>query len=874
MRPIDLTMSAFGPYAGETFIDFEFLSEGGVFLITGDTGAGKTTIFDAISFALFGEGSGGKERRSTRSFRSDYADAKTETYVRFRFQHKTRTYEITRNPEYERDKVVGKGRTKQTARAVFKCEETGEIIDGISQVDERILSLIGLSRDQFAQTVMIAQGDFLKILNAKSEERKRLFQKIFGTNVFSDLQARLKEMYAQSKQQVDMLTDRANNAVVRIQAQGEWKEKFDALPKTPAGLARLIPELSEYIVLQKSRVDDLDREIDEHDKFRLKKQAEIAEGRACNRDFDEMEACEKQLENHNKRMDEIADFEKKANRAVCAMRVKPFQAVFQNALRLKKEAEKKHEGAKENQRKYRPLLEEIEKQLSDAKKTYDEKYVYIKTQADALLKAVPLIQKYADAKKEKSICALRLERTLANEKRAYDSYMDARRRFYLGQAAVLSKTLSEGVPCPVCGSTHHPNPAKDGENAVTQEKLEQHEKAYQLAAQAARENEKEAAIWTAEEKGALSQLLERGVDPSDTQADVKQRASELLGRADGMEKSVRELTLRAEKGRAFLTEAVAVMKETEELTEKYALDVRNGLEEYNLALLREGFSAEEDYLSSLLDPMTFSKLEGEIKAYNDLKIRLRGRIDALKAKLTDKKRADVSAISDALMSAEAVLKEKRQARSVADKALTANEDALSELTSVLNKKALAEEKWALVTDVYASVSGQQSGKMKLSFETYVQQYYFKQVIASANKRLTVLTEGMFTLRIKQEASNLRAQAGLDLEVLDRSTGLWRDVSTLSGGESFMASLALALGLSDVVQAGSGGIRLDAMFIDEGFGTLDENAMRQAISLLTRLADGNRLVGVISHMPELKEKITKRIVITKKTFGSVASIEEG
>ena len=133
---------------------------------------------------------------------------------------------------------------------------------------------------------------------------------------------------------------------------------------------------------------------------------------------------------------------------------------------------------------------------------------------------------------------------------------------------------------------------------------------------------------------------------------------------------------------------------------------------------------------------------------------------------------------------------------------------------------------------------------------------------------------MFTLRIKQEASNLRAQAGLDLEVLDRSTGLWRDVSTLSGGESFMASLALALGLSDVVQAGSGGIRLDAMFIDEGFGTLDENAMRQAISLLTRLADGNRLVGVISHMPELKEKITKRIVITKKTFGSVASIEEG
>ena len=202
MRPIDLTMSAFGPYAKETFIDFDFLSTGGVFLITGDTGSGKSTIFDAISFALFGEGSGGKEKRASRSFRSDYADAKTETYVRFRFSHKMRTYEITRNPEYEREKVVGKGKTKQAARAVFKCEETGEVIDGIGQVDEKILSLIGLTRDQFAQTVMIAQGDFLKILNAKSEDRKKLFQKIFGTGVFSELQTRLKEMHAEGKNRV------------------------------------------------------------------------------------------------------------------------------------------------------------------------------------------------------------------------------------------------------------------------------------------------------------------------------------------------------------------------------------------------------------------------------------------------------------------------------------------------------------------------------------------------------------------------------------------------------------------------------------------------------------------------------------------------
>ncbi len=266
MRPIDLTLSAFGPYAGRTDIDFNFLSEGGVFLITGDTGAGKSTIFDAISFALYGEGSGGRERRMARSFRSDYADAKTETFVRFRFTHKMRTYEITRNPEYERDKVVGKGKTKQVARAVFKCEETGEVVDGTQAVDEKILSLIGLSRDQFAQTVMIAQGDFLKILNAKSEERKRLFQKIFGTGVFSELQTRLKEIYAEARSKVDTLNSLANATFMRIQA-----ESLEEIKKAPDALNRMIPALSEFIASEKEKTAALSKEIEALDETRMKK---------------------------------------------------------------------------------------------------------------------------------------------------------------------------------------------------------------------------------------------------------------------------------------------------------------------------------------------------------------------------------------------------------------------------------------------------------------------------------------------------------------------------------------------------------------------------------------------------------------------------
>ncbi|MBR3927796.1 MAG: SMC family ATPase [Clostridia bacterium] len=869
MRPIDLTMSAFGPYAGKTDIDFNFLMTGGVFLITGDTGAGKSTIFDAISFALYGEGSGGKEKRVARSFRSDYADAKTETYVRLRFTHKMRTYEITRNPEYERDKVIGKGKTKQVARAVFKCEETGEVVDGTQAVDEKILSLIGLTRDQFAQTVMIAQGDFLKILNAKSEERKRLFQKIFGTGVFSDLQTRLKEMYQEAKNKVETLSSLVGAAFMRIQAP-----PLEEIKKAPDSLNRMLPALKEYIASEKENIALLSREIEKLDETRMKKQAEISDARAVNKDFDELEAREKQLGMHLLRKDEMLDAKEKARRAVSAMRVQPARAIYENAKELLKGAEKKHETAKENEAKYRPVLEEIEKRLAAAQKIYDDGYVLIKTQADALIKALPVIRKYKSAMAEVQSGKTRLERALLDEQRAFDMYQDARSRFYLGQAAILAEALSEGEPCPVCGSKAHPMPAKATENAVTQEALDEAERMYRLKNQAAGEAEKAVAVWTSEVKSALSQLKEKGVSASDTQEEIQKRASLLNAQADQMEKDVKELALRAEKGRAFLSEAQAVYKETGALMEKYALDIEMGRKRFEDALSGEGFENEAAFLSSLLEQNALARLENEIKAYEDTKIQLESRIDALNIRLSGKTRVDTNELSEALLSAETLLKEKRQALSQMDKHISANEDALLSLESTAKKKAAAEERWALVTDVYATVSGQQSGKMKMSFETYVQQYYFKQVIAAANKRLTQLTEGMFILRVKQEASNLRAQAGLDLEVLDRSTGLWRDVNTLSGGESFMASLALALGLSDVVQSGSGGIRLDAMFIDEGFGTLDENALKQAMALLTRLADGNRLIGVISHMPELKERISKRIVISKKTFGSVAYVEEG
>ena len=261
------------------------------------------------------------------------------------------------------------------------------------------------------------------------------------------------------------------------------------------------------------------------------------------------------------------------------------------------------------------------------------------------------------------------------------------------------------------------------------------------------------------------------------------------------------------------------------------------------------------------------RLENEQRRYLQQKQSIHDQIIALEETIGGRERVSLEAL-EAQQKETAALRDRASAQeNTVGRRLSRNEDAQHDLREALRRKERRREYWAVVTDLYRAMSGQLSQTVKISFETYVQQYYFKQVIAAANKRLSLLTDGLFTLRCKQEARNLVSQSGLDLDVLDRSTGLWRDVSTLSGGESFLASMALALGLSDVVQAQSGGIRLDSMFIDEGFGSLDEESLNQAVDMLASLSGGGRSIGIISHVPELAEKISNQIRVHKTNAGS-------
>ena len=452
------------------------------------------------------------------------------------------------------------------------------------------------------------------------------------------------------------------------------------------------------------------------------------------------------------------------------------------------------------------------------------------------------------------------------------AYSRVKEAFFRSQSSLIAATLEEGKPCPVCGSLHHPAPAAARGESATRAQLDKAERSRAGAEREAREAMLEKARVESAFQEGKARIAELGFAAEEDAAALKARTAILRGEITETEKrhkqagealnaarlAAREAATRAEGAEKGLEE-----REKERLVREAA---------FQSALGDNGFADEAAYRQAKMDEKAMNALELRIRAYDEQARSLTDRLAELAGKLEGKAPADLRALQAQVQAAEAERSRFAEAESSLGNRLAINRQSNRELLEAKKKKDRLGERWALVHELYCNVSGQTSSRVKLSFEAYVQQFYFRQVIAAANKRLNVLTDGGFTLRCKEEAKNLVSQAGLDLDVLDRSTGVWRDVSTLSGGESFMTSLALALGLSDVAQARSGGVRLDSMFIDEGFGSLDEESLRQAMELLSGLAGGSRMIGVISHVGELKNRIDKKIIISKNLTGSSVTIE--
>ena len=873
MKPLKLTLSAFGPYAGRTTIDFSRLCENGIFLITGDTGAGKTTIFDAISFALYGEGSGGKERRASKSFRSDYAARDTETYVELEFRHRQHTYRLKRNPVYLRQSRRGDDLVEQKAAAELTELDTGECWTGTDEVKDRAQELIGLTQDQFAQTVMIAQGDFLKILNARSEDRKKLFQQLFNTSLYADLQKKAKEKCSAAAQLQKELDLRIVTEAGKISPEPEFPDRerlkqYQTDAKYADQLLETLRGLYAYETRLKKEADGQWETLDGQLKTLT---AALADGRNLNQRFDELGQWQKELDGLLQKQSTVEERKAALSAARKAQLLGPVDQL-RRRNRQSLEAEKTQAARLAQEKKAQaerlPALEETAKQAREQLPLAEENAQLVK-RLESCLQLLEKRQK--DALELERLNCLQTK-ALEDSDRAEREYLAVRQAYYRSQSGLLARSLREGEPCPVCGSIHHPAPAALQEGGATQEQFQAADDRRKLLEQQVQKISSRTAAARAALETLQRTLQSEGIGEEDTEQSVRRRMKE----ADAAARKIRETAEQTENQRqqcqSRLERAAALLEASLKKAGELEEEAARLEQEFAEGLARQGFEAEADYRAACLPAEEAERLDAAIRRYEEAKKSLNDRIGEREAQLRGRVRADIEALLQQQKNLTEQYRQAQERSRSCDRRLTLHQEAGKAIRRAAEQKKAHAEEWAVLDDLYRAMSGQLSQKVKITFETYVQQYYFKQVVAAANKRLTRMTDGMFVLRLKEEARDRRSQSGLDLDVLDRATGQWRDVSTLSGGESFLASLSLALGLSDVVQSESGGVRLEAMFIDEGFGTLDENALRNAMALLSSLADGDRMIGVISHMPELRERIDKKIVVHKKLTGSQIELE--
>lgn len=917
MRPIKLTMTGFGPYAKETIIDFEKLGKAGLYLITGDTGAGKTTIFDAITFALFGEASG--ENRDKNMLRSKYADENTPTEVELIFEYDGKRYTIKRNPSYERPRKRGGGTTEEKAKAelIYPAEDGRQPLT--KEVEKAVAEILGLDRSQFSQIAMIAQGDFLKLLLAKTEDRQTIFRNIFKTELFERLQKRLSEEAKQTasalKQTQDCLTQDLARSLCREGSglYSEWerlKQQGTALPAEEmlSILGQLIAE-DEQNYAENQQARKLLTEQKDHVTEELTKaealEKEAADLEQAQKEYAQLESEQQkraeQLLQAQARQPESEQMVKEA--ATLAEQLPDYDALEQERFQLaelqrqllkdRQELQQKECGRQALDKGLQDLKAEakrLEDAGADAAKLEAESEKLQKSLAD-LTKLGKLAGVCKDSaagleKAQQNVSALSI---LAEQARA--DY-DAKHKAYCSEQAGLlaAEQLFENQPCPVCGSLEHPHPAKPSAQAVSRAQLEQAKKRAEDANRQAEQASSQAATVIERNKNLREQLAEllpqewqdSGLSEVITQA--RQRYSELdrqkKNAAAALEQSKKDLERKKqlneqipqqekalEEARIYCqkleTGISARQAQSEEM--KRQADAKAGKLKFadkkslsaEIAKLQKERQAIQDGIETAQKALELAKSNCSLCA---------GRVKQLSEKLSQTVKPDKDKLFAEQHNLHGQIQKTNTTLENISARLTVNRDVLQRVGRQSQELDKLRHKSSWLTALSDTANGNTSGKAKIKLETYVQMTYFERIIHRANVRLMSMSGGQYELVRRREAANNKSQYGLDLDVIDHYNGSSRDVRTLSGGESFKASLSLALGLADEIQSSAGGIHLDTMFVDEGFGSLDEESLRQAIKALQNLTESNRLVGIISHVTELKSSIDKQIVVRKDRDG--------
>ena len=1034
MRPIKLTISAFGPYASKQVIDFEELKGRNIFVISGKTGAGKTTIFDAISYALYGEASG--ESRETDSLRSHFADDNTETYVELEFELRGEKYTVNRVPKQKKKKARGEGYTEKSADATLTLPD-GKVITKVKNVTDKIIEILGITREQFKQIVMLAQGEFKKLLLADSVEREGIFRKIFNTYDFEKIQAELKDKAAnlsknrtKSKHEMEInlknikgehdivideyvdfplvieklkdLLERDNNIYKTLNEEGkevdnnlQVKNQEKAIIETNNNLIKekeiitkaleeLLSKEDEYKNKSKTIIDgknakevkyiedkliettkkltkreeDYNLSLKNIDSLKLKQEEankllQIEESKECDR-----EKLSVEINNLNKLEEKIIELDSLNNKV---MHLK--QSAENSKLQIinnKKETEelKKSKEEKELQLKDIATLEtkkvELESDIKAKNKTLDEVRELFK-----------VIRSFQNTYIEHNNKAKEYKEFEVEYKKVKENYEKMDDLYKKEQAGILASKLQENEPCPVCGSTNHPNKATIKENLkiptkeelkVAKENLDKLEKEnlekinnlttlnsnkttyleqvnnhlsmlsatlnidktfnsetakvvknlgtelksvidklkdellkvidkISLKEKIEKElnlitttiNEREQSLIKLEEceKNYTTELTQNITKIDEYKKEIPENITDLKTLNNLIEVKTKELNISKEKLAKLRLENEnlakklegenSTSKEINKSIEELKLEIANNQTNFNEAIKEQGFDNIEDYENAKLKISMVEVLEKEVENYNsELKLTKAKQEDIIN-KTKDIVFMDITTIDEEIRSIQNNKKELESKLRELHAIIVGNKTILKNVENLNIEFKEIEEEYKVVGELADLANGKKAPY--ISFERYILASYFEDIIEAANIRLEKMTGDRFSLIRKTSKSKGAGQKGLELEIYDNYTDSSRDVSSLSGGESFKASLSLALGLSDIVQSNAGGVSLDTMFVDEGFGTLDPQSLDNAIDSLLELQRGGRLVGIISHVEELKERIDAKLEVTSTSKGS-------
>ncbi|MFJ6072046.1 AAA family ATPase [Streptomyces sp. NPDC093065] len=992
MRLHRLDITAFGPFGASQSVDFDELSAAGLFLLHGPTGAGKTSVLDAVCYALYGSVPGARQSGSGQgmTLRSDHAAVGTRTEVCLELTVAGRRLEITRQPPWERPKLRGKGTTVDKAQTWLreydaKTRVWKDLSRSHQEIGEEVTQLLGMSREQFCQVVLLPQGDFARFLRADAEARGKLLGRLFDTRRFAEVEKHLAERRRTTEARV-----REGDAALLAdahrmqQAAGSAMELPELAPGEPGladavlraaavarGTARELLAVADCrLAATESAQAAAERHLaDTRELDRLQRRFAEARERAARlaERADAHRAAKERMERGRKaeavapalELREAADTEHRraaaaearargqlpqalagagaAGLAAAARRATEELGGLESARRAERrltELVEERAGLDRQERADDDVRQEAETWLADWETTRAALQGRVDSAQEAATRAEQLAVQRDPARRRLDAARQRDRLTddtgaarrqaLASAEQAVEArahWLDLKEQRLHGIAAELAASLTDGAPCAVCGATEHPAPARKSAGHVDREAEERALAAYQAAderradaerhlgtlrealAAAAAEAGDASTARLAEEAGeiegeftraravasglhAAQEELRRAEHEREERVAAQQQAAvrsasrvagrerlereqialeEELTRACGAAASVAERAAQLERQAARLTEAADAAR--------VAADAAQRLKDADARLadaaFRAGFDTPGDAAAALLDDTAHRELQRRLDAWQSEDTAVRSVL--AEADTADAARRPPAGLAEAERAAAETGRWLREASSARDAAARccAELDRLSAqaTTSVRRLAPLREEhtRVARLASLAAGTSADNERRMRL--EAYVLAARLEQVAAAATARLLRMSSGRYTLVHSDDRAG-RGRSGLGLHVVDAWTGRERDAATLSGGETFFASLALALGLADVVTDEAGGVRLDTLFIDEGFGSLDDQTLDEVLDVLDALRERDRSVGIVSHVADLRRRIHAQLEVVKGRSGSV------